>query len=57
MFEQFIPLQVACLADYADLIPGTLEAVVGFHVSHARNAAWVELPLLGVDRDREVLSA
>ncbi len=41
----------------ADEAAGTLEAVVGFHVSHARNAAWVELPLLGVDRDREVLSA
>ena len=30
MFEQFIPLQVDCLADYADLIPGTLEAVDSF---------------------------
>ena len=30
MFEQFIPLQVAYLADYADLIPGTLEAVDRF---------------------------
>jgi phosphonoacetaldehyde hydrolase len=27
MFQDFVPLQVACLADYADLIPGTLEAV------------------------------
>ncbi|MHC4180026.1 MAG: phosphonoacetaldehyde hydrolase [Planctomycetota bacterium] len=27
MFEQFIPLQIGCLADYADLIPGCLEAV------------------------------
>src|SRR5262245_771171 len=26
MFKDFIPLQLACLADYADLIPGTLEA-------------------------------
>ena len=34
----------------------TLEAIVGFHASHARNAAWTELPLLGPDRDREVLS-
>lgn len=25
MFQEFIPLQLACLADYADLIPGTLE--------------------------------
>ena len=34
----------------------TLEAIVGFHASHARNAAWTELPLSGADRDREVLS-
>src|SRR3954449_12022738 len=27
MFQEFIPLQLACLADYADLIPGTLDAV------------------------------
>lgn len=30
MFRDFIPLQLACLADYADLIPGTLEAVGEF---------------------------
>ena len=30
MFEQFIPLQLDCLADYADLIPGTTEAVADF---------------------------
>jgi phosphonoacetaldehyde hydrolase len=30
MFQDFIPLQLACLADYADLIPGTLEAVQEF---------------------------
>jgi phosphonoacetaldehyde hydrolase len=30
MFEDFVPLQLACLADYADLIPGTLEAVADF---------------------------
>jgi phosphonoacetaldehyde hydrolase len=30
MFKEFIPLQLACLADYADLIPGTLEAVADF---------------------------
>ena len=29
---------------------------VGFHASHARNAAWTELPLSGSDREREVLS-
>lgn len=27
MFEEFVPLQCDCLADYADLIPGTVEAV------------------------------
>jgi phosphonoacetaldehyde hydrolase len=27
MFQQFVPLQLDCLADYADLIPGTLEVV------------------------------
>jgi phosphonoacetaldehyde hydrolase len=27
MFADFQPLQLACLADYADLIPGTLETV------------------------------
>lgn len=30
MFQEFVPLQLACLADYADLIPGTLEAVKNF---------------------------
>lgn len=30
MFQDFVPLQLACLADYADLIPGTLEAVQHF---------------------------
>ncbi len=30
MFQEFIPLQLECLADYADLIPGTLEAVADF---------------------------
>ncbi len=34
----------------------TLEAIVGFHASHARNAGWTELPLLGSDREREVRS-
>jgi phosphonoacetaldehyde hydrolase len=27
MFREFIPLQLECLGDYADLIPGTLQAV------------------------------
>ncbi len=30
MFAEFIPLQLACLAEYADLIPGTIEAVEKF---------------------------
>lgn len=27
MFEEFVPLQLDCLAEYSDLIPGTLETV------------------------------
>ena len=34
----------------------TFEAIVAFHVSHARSAAWTELPLTGPDREREVQS-
>lgn len=30
MFRDFIPLQLACLGEYAGLIPGTLEAVAEF---------------------------
>ena len=30
MFADFVPLQLACLADYADLIPGTIEAITHF---------------------------
>lgn len=30
----------------------TLEAIVGFHVSHERNGAWVELPLEAAEKDR-----
>ena len=30
MFKDFVPMQLACLADYADLIPGTLEATERF---------------------------
>jgi phosphonoacetaldehyde hydrolase len=30
MFKDFVPLQLACLADYSDLIPGTLDAVKEF---------------------------
>jgi predicted dehydrogenase len=34
----------------------TLEVIVACHASHARQAAWTELPLVGSDREREVLS-
>jgi phosphonoacetaldehyde hydrolase len=30
MYREFIPLQMACLSDYADLIPGTNEAIAKF---------------------------
>ena len=30
MFQDFVPLQLDCLADYADLIPGTLETIEEF---------------------------
>lgn len=30
MFEDFVPLQLACLADYSKLIPGTLEVLSDF---------------------------
>lgn len=30
MFQDFVPLQLACLAKYSDLIPGTLEALAAF---------------------------
>ncbi len=32
----------------------TLEVIVAFHASHARNSAWVNLPLTGQDREIEV---
>ena len=53
---------VTCLDDGAEFpypaseAVDTLEAIVGFHASHARNAAWTALPLSGPDREREVLS-
>lgn len=34
----------------------TLEIILACHASHARQAAWVDLPLVGADRDREVKS-
>jgi hypothetical protein len=33
-----------------------LEAILAFHASQARSAAWTELPLTGEDRNREVRS-
>ena len=30
MLADFVPLQLACLADYTDLIPGTIEAITHF---------------------------
>jgi predicted dehydrogenase len=35
---------------------GVLEAILAFHASDARRAAWTELPLTGADRQREVQS-
>lgn len=40
----------------ADESVRTLEAIVAFHASHAKNAAWVTLPLHGSDREIEVKS-
>ena len=34
----------------------TLEAIAGFHLSHARSGAWVELPLQGENRNHVVNS-
>ena len=34
----------------------TLEVILAFHASDARNGAWVELPLKGEDRARQLLS-
>ncbi len=53
---------VRCLDDNAkpdipvDDAVRTLEAIVAFHVSHDRNGQWVNLPLEGEDRGREVRS-
>ena len=32
----------------------TLEVILGFHASHARNAGWIELPLRAEDRNLEL---
>lgn len=42
--------------DTAENAVRTMDAIVGFHVSHERNAAWVTLPLQGADRHRELRS-
>ena len=34
----------------------TLEVIVAGHASHTRQTTWIELPLVGIDRDREVRS-
>lgn len=34
----------------------TLEVILACHASHARQAAWIELPLTDADREREVQS-
>ncbi len=34
----------------------SLEVIVACHASHARQATWIELPLVGCERDREVRS-
>ena len=34
----------------------TLEAIVAFHASHARQATWTALPLSGADREIEIRS-
>jgi predicted dehydrogenase len=34
----------------------TIEVIVACHASHARQATWIELPLIGADHDREVQS-
>ncbi|MFT5370174.1 MAG: putative dehydrogenase [Candidatus Latescibacterota bacterium] len=34
----------------------TLETIVAFHASHYKHAQWVDVPLVGADRDLEVLS-
>jgi phosphonoacetaldehyde hydrolase len=36
MYTEFQPLQMQCLADYADLIPGTLEAVAALRLQGIR---------------------
>jgi phosphonoacetaldehyde hydrolase len=36
MFADFVPLQLACLSDYSDLIPGTLEVVAALRARHVK---------------------
>ena len=41
MFEDFVPLQMACLTDYTELIPGALDAV---HAMRARGLPMLRIP-------------
>jgi predicted dehydrogenase len=40
----------------ADEALRALEVIVACHASHGRSGTWIELPLAGADREREVLS-
>jgi predicted dehydrogenase len=33
-----------------------LEAIIGFHISHKANAAWIDLPLTGANRQYQVIA-
>ena len=37
LFDAFIPLQIACLADHTDLIPGCLDAVAAMRERRLAN--------------------
>jgi hypothetical protein len=51
---------VAWLDDGTPVEPGpeeavhVLESIIGFHASHSKNSAWVDLPLQGADREISV---
>jgi predicted dehydrogenase len=34
----------------------TFEAMIGFHISHHNNAAWIELPIAGEDREYRIVA-
>lgn len=55
MAEIVAALDVGNTCIYDPAIPlRVFEAIVAFHVSHERNTAWIELPLVGKDREREI---